>query len=81
MTSMLPEDADVSLRTNKSALQFKDNSFYQYLDLVVAHLDARMLADYAILGVWEVLVVKTDGGAKDMHTAVREMHTAVREVI
>ena len=65
MTSMLPEDADFSLRTDKSAPQFLDNTFYQYLDLVIAHLDAHMLADYAILGMYEVFVVKTEGGAKD----------------
>ena len=65
MTSMLPEDADFSLRTDKSAPRFEDHPFYQYLDLLVAHLDARMLTDYAILGVYEAVVVKTDGGAKD----------------
>ena len=32
---------------------------------MVAQLDARMLKDYTILGVYEALVVKTDGGAKD----------------
>ena len=65
MTSMLPEDADFSLRTDKSAPRFEDHPFYQYLDLLVAHLDARMLADYAILGVYQALVVRTDGSAKD----------------
>ena len=65
MTSMLPDDADLTLRTDKSAPWFEDNPFYQYLDLLVAHLDARVLADYIILGVYEALVVKTDGGAKD----------------
>ena len=65
MTSVLPEDADFSMCTDKSATQFSDSPFNQCLDLMLAHLDARMLADYAILGVYEMLVVKTDGGAKD----------------
>jgi len=62
---MLPDDADFTLHTNKSVLQFSDHTFYQYLNLLLAHLDARMLRDYIILGVYEALVVKTDGGAKD----------------
>ena len=65
MFSMLPDDADFTLRTDKSAPQFSDHTIYQYLNLLLAHLDARMLKDYIILGVYEALVVKTDGGAKD----------------
>ena len=66
MTSMLPEDAGFSLRADIT--QFLDSLFHQYLDLMVAHLDARILADHAILGVYEMCParrVKTDGGAKD----------------
>ena len=65
MTSMLPDDADITLRTDKSAPQFSDHTIYQYLNLLLAHLDARMLKDYIVLGVYEALVVKTDGSAKD----------------
>ena len=65
MFSMLPEAADFSLRTDRSAPRFEDQPFYQYNDLLIAQLEARMLADCTILGVYEALVVKMDGGAKD----------------
>ena len=65
MFNMLPDDADFTLHTDKLALQFLDHTFYQYLNLLITHLEARMLKDYTTPSMYKVLVVKTDSGAKD----------------